>query len=393
MFDFAGKRGWFFLISFLMLVPGLVSLAFSPRLKPGIDFSSGSTFTVAFEKPPSAEDLRTALSDFRFPDSRVQRTSSGTFVVRTTGLEEESRATPAQPAASATPQAQSTPQVIGPAPAPATPTGSPTATPAVAGAATAPTVTPTPSATQASPAPDRSARAKLEDQLRERFGPMTDAAGATTDAQSGKPVGFQDFSSVSEAVSRDIGRNAAVAVGAATVAILLYISWAFRHVANPLRYGISAVVATGHDALLVLGAFSIFGKAFDTEINAMFITGILTVIGFSVHDTIVVFDRIRENLSTHPGIDLKTAVNASLTETLARSINTSLTVVITVVALLALGGAGIQSFLLTLLIGIVAGTYSSIAVASQFLVSWEEGDFGRIWRRATFRPARPVEAS
>lgn len=341
MFDFAGKRGWFFLLSILVLVPGIISLAISPRLKPGIDFTSGSTFTVAFQKHPDAEELRKELASLGYPDSRVQSTGSGSFVVRTSGLSEDAAPTSA-------------------------------------------TVGPTP------PSEQGSARARLETALRERLGPMVDSQGNTTDAQ-GKPAGFQDFSSVSASVSRDIGRNAAVAVGAATVAILLYISWAFRRVSKPLRYGIAAVIALTHDALLVLGIFSIFGKLFGVEINAMFITGILTVIGFSVHDTIVVFDRIRENLNTHPGIDLRLAVNASLTETLSRSINTSLTVVITVVALLALGGVGIRSFLLVLLIGIVSGTYSSIGVASQILVSWEEGDFGRVWRRLTFRGARPVE--
>ncbi len=351
MFDFAGKRGWFFLLSFLVVVPGIISLAISPRLKPGIDFSSGSTFTVAFQEQPKAEDLRRELADLGFADSRVQSTGSGRFVIRTSELEE---AAPAEAA------------FVGPQ-------------------------QPQEDQPQEQPAFEQSARGKLEEQLRARFGPMVNAAGDAVDAETGGPAGFQDFSSVSESVSREIGRNAAIAVGAATVAILLYISWAFRHVSKPLRYGIAAVIALAHDALLVLGAFSIFGKLFGVEINAMFITGILTVIGFSVHDTIVVFDRIRENLSTHPGIDLKLAVNASLTETLSRSINTSLTVVITVVTLLALGGVGIRSFLLVLLIGIVAGTYSSIGVASQILVAWEEGDFGRVWRRITFRGARPVE--
>ena len=113
----------------------------------------------------------------------------------------------------------------------------------------------------------------------------------------------------------------------------------------------------------------------------MFITGLLTVIGFSVHDTIVVFDRIRENVSRYPDAPFDEVVNASLTETVARSINTSFTVLITIVALLLLGGAGIDVLLVTLLMGIIAGTYSSIFIASQILVAWEDGDFARLWRR------------
>ena len=336
MIDFAGKRGWFFLLSILVVLPGLISLAIPPALKPGIDFSSGSTFTIAFKEQPSAERLRSTLAELGYADARIQSTTSGTFVVRTREL--------GGGAASAA-------TTVGPVP----------------------------------PEAEKSERATLESNLRDRLGPIVDAQGNEAAPENGEPVGFQDFSSVSESVSREIGRNAAFAVGIATVAILLYISWAFRHVPRPFRYGVAAVIALAHDALLVLGVFSILGKVYGTEINAMFITGILTVIGFSVHDTIVVFDRIRENLSTHPGIGLAQAVNASLTETLARSINTSLTVVITVVALLLLGGEGIRSFLLVLLIGIVAGTYSSIGVASQILVAWEYDDVGRIWRKLTFR--------
>ena len=156
------------------------------------------------------------------------------------------------------------------------------------------------------------------------------------------------------------------------------------------RYGIAAVVAALHDGLFVLGMFSIFGKVFDVEISTMFITGLLTVIGFSVHDTIVVFDRIRENVSRYPDSPFDEVVNASLTETVARSINTSFTVLITVVALLLLGGSGIDVLLVTLLFGIVAGTYSSIFIASQILVAWEDGDFARTWRRII--PSRRVPA-
>ena len=204
------------------------------------------------------------------------------------------------------------------------------------------------------------------------------------------PFRVTNFNQVSEIVSRQIARNAGIAVGVAAIAILLYISWSFRHLAKPYRYGIAAVVAALHDAVFILGAFSIFGKLFGTEINSMFITGVLTVIGFSVHDTIVVFDRIRENVSANPGVAFDEVVNTSLTETVARSINTSTTVVLTILALLLLGGGSIDVLLLTLLLGIVAGTYSSIFIASQILVAWEDGDFARIWRRFAPRRLQPA---
>jgi preprotein translocase subunit SecF len=210
-----------------------------------------------------------------------------------------------------------------------------------------------------------SEREDIEKALGDRFGAFT----------------VRDFASVAETVSREIGRNAAIAVIAAAVGILLYISWAFRHLPKPWRYGTCAVIATMHDTVVVVGLFSIFGKVFGMEINTMFITGLLTIIGFSTHDTIVVFDRIRENVSRNPGVAFPEIVNASLTETLARSINTSMTVVVTIVALLLLGGVTIQSFLLVLLIGVISGTYSSIFVASQILVSWEQGDVPRIFQR------------
>ncbi len=161
-------------------------------------------------------------------------------------------------------------------------------------------------------------------------------------------------------------------------AIILYIAWAFRRVPHPASswtFGITAVLAMGHDILIVLGAFAILGYFFNARIDTLFVTAILTVIGFSVHDTIVVFDRIRENLLKNTSQEFADVVNTSLMETLARSINTSLTVILTLLAMFLLGGESIRWFVLTLLIGITSGTYSSIFVASQALVlyyNWKE---------------------
>jgi preprotein translocase subunit SecF len=163
----------------------------------------------------------------------------------------------------------------------------------------------------------------------------------------------------------------------------VYITWSFRNVPKSYRYGIAAVIAALHDAVFVLGSFSLLGKLFDIEVDSLFITGILTVIGFSVHDTIVVFDRVRENVATNPGVRFDEIVNASLTETIARSINTSMSVILALVALLFFSTGEIDVLLITLLIGIIAGTYSSIFIASQILVAWEDGDFSRIWTRLT----------
>jgi preprotein translocase subunit SecF len=141
------------------------------------------------------------------------------------------------------------------------------------------------------------------------------------------------------------------------------------------------VVALLHDVLFVVGAFSILGKTIDMEINAFFVTALLTVIGFSVHDSIVVFDRIRENADRGVGRNFSETVNASLLQTMGRSLNTSLTLVFAILALLLMGGSSIREFLLAMLLGTVTGVYSSVFVASQILISWEEGDIPRIWRR------------
>ncbi len=198
-----------------------------------------------------------------------------------------------------------------------------------------------------------------------------------------------DVSSVSGVIARDTVRNAFIALIVASIAILFFITWSFRQVPNPFRYGVSAIIALVHDVLVVLGIFSILGKTLNLEVNAMFITGLLTVIGYSVNDTIVVFDRIRENVARMPGDRLERIVNTSLLETIGRSMNTSITLLITIAALIFLGGESIRSFLYVLLIGLVTGTYSSICIASQLLVSWETGEAARLLRRFRLLPSRP----
>ena len=144
--------------------------------------------------------------------------------------------------------------------------------------------------------------------------------------------------------------------------------------------GTVAIIAAIHDVLLVLGFFSLAGRFINLEINAMFITGILTVVGYSVHDTIVVFDRIRENFIKNPSRSLEIIVNTSISETLGRSLTTSFTTVIVIAAMLLMGGQTIQSLLYTLLIGIIAGTYSSLWIASQMLVVWENKEWLRLFK-------------
>ena len=189
------------------------------------------------------------------------------------------------------------------------------------------------------------------------------------------------FDLVSPVIAGETVMNAFWAVLAAAIGIFLYVWWAFRNVPRPFRYGVAAIIALIHDTLIVIGIFAILGEVADIEVNKMFLIALLTVIGYSVNDTIVVFDRLRENVLIYHNRGFADVVNLSISETMGRSLNTSLTIIFTLLALMLFGGATIRPFLLVLLIGVVAGTYSSIAVASQILVSWEEGGMGRAFRR------------
>lgn len=197
-----------------------------------------------------------------------------------------------------------------------------------------------------------------------------------------------EYSTVGGAVSTQIRNRAILAVALASIGILLYMAYAFRNTQNPILYGSSALVAMLHDILIVLGVFSILGLLFNVQIDALFITALLTIIGFSVHDTIVVFDRIRENLALHPDESFEEIVDYSLAQTIVRSLNTSLTVIFTLLALFLFGGGSTRMFVLALLIGIVSGTYSSIFNASQLLVAWEKGEVQALFRRITRREPR-----
>jgi SecD/SecF fusion protein len=304
--NLVGHRRFLFVLSAAIMIPGIISLLIPPALRPGIEFTSGTTFTLRFAEPPSQEAVRSTLADLGYGESRVQRTGEGDFLIRTREL---------------------------------------------AGDVSAPEFGPAPPSELDS----------IVNEFSTRFGEVQRLESDT----------------VSATVSREIVQKATWAVIASTVAILLYISWAFRAVQNPIRYGLCAIFALLHDVVIVLGLFSIFGKLFDTEINTLFITALLTVIGFSVHDTIVVFDRIRENVRRNISSSFDTTVNESLLQTLGRSLTTTMTVVFPLVALLLFGGETIRTFNLVLLIGILSGTYSSIFVASQLLVEWEHGTFTR----------------
>lgn len=184
------------------------------------------------------------------------------------------------------------------------------------------------------------------------------------------------FESIGPTLGHELQSKALQALIGVFAMIIIFITWAFRRVSQgPVSswvYGFSAFIAMFHDVLMVIGIFAILGHFFHVQIDSLFVTAVLTVLGFSIHDTIVVFDRIRERLLTHPDETFEETVNFSLNQTLVRSLNTSLTTLIVLATLLLFGGQSIRTFVLALFIGIASGTYSSIFVASPLLVVWEK---------------------
>lgn len=224
---------------------------------------------------------------------------------------------------------------------------------------------------------DDQAKAAIQERLQSQLGNFTELR----------------FDSVGPTIGQEVTQAGTYAVLAAALAILLFLIWAFRSVPNAFRYGIAAIVAMLHDILVTAGIFAVFGILFGWEVDALFLTAILTVIGYSVHDTIIVFDRLRENLPRYRSEPFEVVCNRSLLETLNRSVVTSLSTIFVVIALLAYGGATINQFVTTILIGIVSGTYSSIFNAVPILVSWQQGEFGAFFRRITGRsPAAQARA-
>lgn len=308
MVNLVKYRYWFFLVSLVVIIPGIISLILF-GLNLGLDFTGGTLWQIQFNRNVSTLQVQDVLRSHGYENAQVQ-----SFNPNGNPVGNESR--------SVSIRLQSLSQ-------------------------------------------DSTQKHQLESALKQRFGSFNE-------------LRFQD---VGPAVGTDIENRAIIAVGIAAIGILLYIAFAFRKVNHPWRYGVCAILAMLHDVLVLIGIFSILGHFFGTEIDALFVTALLTMIGFSVHDTIVVFDRIRENQLHRQGQRFEDVVNYSLIQTLVRSVNTSLTVLVTLAALYFFGGATIRDFVLALLIGIFSGTYSSIFNASLMLVVWENGEYLRWFGR------------
>ena len=441
MFNLVKYRWLFIIISGLVIVPGLISFLIT-GLDLGIDFRSGSTLDMRTQKQLSVTQVQAALKSLNLADLQVTLADAGNTAatagnkivwvrlntvvddtvysaIKTevqnkygsstqvttptlTGADGKTFTLVTLTGFSTTPKVSDIQTLLAKLPNTGTGTSvsSGTPTPTTGTATPAPTAKATP--TKAASTPTATATATTNatgtpvNVVGVQQGTTTQIVSIATTTvisvndepkvfsalanKTGTYVSLNGNYEVNPSVAGDTIRNSIFAVIAASVLILLYIAFAFRKVAKPWRYGACAIIALLHDVLVVIGIFSILGWAFHIQIDSLFITALLTVVGFSVHDTIVVFDRIRENMQRRTSETFDEVVNASLVQTLARSLNTSLTVIFTLSALTLFGGSGsVHNFTLALLIGIVSGTYSSIFNASMLLVIWERGElnFGR----------------
>ena len=299
MINIVGRRYLYFLISALVIVPGLIGLIAWGPPTAGIDFTGGNLLEIRFEagRRPAPAEVVALASQMGIDGPVVQTAGETDLVVRSKPFTDEQRA----------------------------------------------------------------------DLL------------AALEATAGSVVLLRD-EHVGPSIGAEVGQRALGAVALAVLGILGYITYAFRGVPHATRYGVAAILAMLHDVLVVISVQVLVAHFFGWEIDSLFLTALLTVIGFSVHDTIVVFDRIRENQRLYRRLPYETMVNHSIVQTLARSINTQLTVMLTLLALLLFGGVTMQHFVTILLVGVLSGTYSSIFNAAPILVVWENREW-RTWFR------------
>ncbi len=291
MIDFVGNRHWAFLGSAIAVLVAVIALvAFG--LRPGIDFTGGTSMTLHFDPQVQQVDLRQVVWDLGRTEAVVQG-SGEDFLLRLQELDADER----------------------------------------------------------------------------------EALIATLGTKLESTVTVLDYNTVSPAVATETARQAGLAVVIASVAMLLYIAWSFRNMPSPFKWGTCAIIALVHNVVIVAGLFALLGKIRGVEVDALFITGLLTIVGYTINNTVVVFDRMRENRARGLSNDLAMTVNCSLVETLVRTINTSLTTLCVILALLLFGGATIHYFILVLFVGLIVGTYSSMFVAGPLLVTWEKKEW------------------
>jgi preprotein translocase subunit SecF len=379
LFDIVGKRRWFFLGSGVVILIGIISLIVS-GLNLGLDFKPGVTMTLIFENQVAQEDLRDRFADIGYGEAVIQHSPKDAFLILGSANETGDNEQFVEALRSDFEPLLRTAQFSADGEG---------------------------NGTLALIFEREVSDSEFEDELEElgygnvtfesteldsfliRVGESEEQDQSDADVSLTEqtrieeglisafgPVDFLDYDKVSEAVASERIRYTGYAVLVAALGILAYIAWSFRKLRGSFRFGVCAILALVHDALIVLTVFSLF----QLEVNSFFIIAILTVIGYGVNNIIVVFDRIRENRGRHINAPFETVVNMSITETLTRSLNTSLTTLLVLLALLFFGGSTIYTFVLALTIGVFFATYSSLFIAGELLVAWENGELGRLFR-------------
>jgi preprotein translocase subunit SecF len=398
LLDFVTQRKWFFLLSGLIIIAGIIALAVS-GLNLGIEFSSGTTMTMLFQNNVAQADLRTSIGELGYSNAIIQHSAQDAFVIQNLALspvQSERDQQESQLVDNLQTKFNTTIQIAEFSVGGNTTSGNATSGNQTLGNETQGNVT-SGNTTLALIFGSTVGPSDLSSELTSLGYTGTTINQTTLDSylvrtqsvstqqkaqiqqtlqQKYGPMNYLGFSTISPEVSGQRVKYNIYAIIAAAAAILLYMAWAFRKLANPFLYGTCAIVALLHDVLIMLAVFAIFR----IEVDSMFIIAILTIIGFGVNNVIVVFDRLRESKVVESRFDLATRVNMGITETITRSINTSLTVLFTLFALYAFGGSTIHTFILALIVGVIASTYSSLFIAGQLLVSWERGDFGKLFR-------------
>lgn len=384
MFDVVGKKKYFFAFSLLITVPGFIFILLTlltggkEGLQFTIDYTGGTVWELKFaDANVTPDQVKATLAANGLADSTVVRTSDGYLLIRTSATPLEDVTPTPQPSTSPAPSAPSASAGASASTGASASPGASAAVSASPGASVSASPSASPSATPATaviPIPSTGPLGQVATALQKEHGPISDQRELTT---------------VGAVVSGDLINQAILLIIVGSLGILLWVTFRFRDV----KFGVTAIVALVHDVIVVVGTFAVLGTLFHVQVDALFVTAMLTIIGFSVHDTIVVFDRVRENKARHAGEPIAAIVNHSILQTFGRSINTSLTVVITLVALLLFGGSAITYFVLALLIGIVSGTYSSIFNAAPLVVVWQEWEDRRRSRLlAAARPTRRASA-
>ncbi|MGZ6339651.1 MAG: protein translocase subunit SecF [Candidatus Limnocylindrales bacterium] len=405
MFDVIGKRLWFYLISAVIVVPGFLFIVLTPLtgdavgLKFSIDYTGGTLWSVRFaDQNVQPADVKAVLATQGYSDSTVTRTDNGYLLIRTKPIGLQTQANPT-PVPSVAPSPSGSAGASGSPVASASAVASPGSAPSASAATSASPAASASAGASASPAPSGSAGAGAVTSPAPSPSPTPNPNAVPTTGELGKlatalqaklgPIsGVNQTTTIGPVISSELTTQAILLVILGSLGILLWITLRFHDV----KMGVTAITALIHDVIVVVGLFAIMGTLFGVEVDALFVTAMLTIIGFSVHDTIVVFDRIRENKARHAGEPFDRIVNHSILQTFGRSINTSFTVVLTLLALLLFSGPSIRFFILALLIGIISGTYSSIFNASPLLVDWTLWEERRRAAQVAARPGRRAPA-